>query len=312
MNLERQKNRKIFNQIDKLSSKGKNYVLDYYRLIDEIIAKGDYGYFESTLNEYFKIDINHYQTVQDVKKKTWDKIVLQSNDPFSKRLKKLYDRKNVYQVGYNIFTNSTGTLMIGMSQPLNDTYNPIILATQSISTLATQSIIQIGTDDASVYRIDLYKCDWQIIDNVDQPVSKTIELVNSLNIYATQSWYDTDISIYGHEYLLKTHSSMLNDFNYKLSISQNKYLGKIIEQEIYTIESKYYVKNKQLAKLKNLVRTNLEVEKSGTYSVLITNNDPSLNEDQNLLNRYEISIDYLLQSYDYEYIEDYFLEDYVE
>lgn len=193
MNLERQKNRKIFNQIDKLSSKGKNYVLDYYRLIDEIIAKGDYGYFESTLNEYFKIDINHYQTVQDVKKKTWDKIVLQSNDSFTKRLKKLYDSKGVYQIGYNIFINSTGEL-----------------------------------------------------------------------------------------------------------------LGKIIEQEIYTIESKYYVKNKQLAKLKNTVITNLEVEKLGTY-IFINNNDNSLNEDQNLLKRYEIAIDYLLVNSNYvgDYVDDY-------
>lgn len=196
MNIERQKNKKIFNQIDKLSAKGKNYVLDYYRLIDEIIAKGDYGYFDSTLNEYFKIDINHYQTIQDVKEKTWDKIVLQSNVPFSKRLKKLYDNKGVYQIGYYIYNN----------------YNIL--------------------------------------------------------------------------------------------------LGFIKEHEIYNIESKYYIKNKQLSKLQNQIITNLEVNKINSETIYIDVFDNSINNERNLLNKYEIAINYLLSNVN-DYIEDY-VDDYVE
>ena len=303
---ERNKIGKIYNKIDKIAITGGNYITEYYKLIDEIIDKGEYSYFESCLLEYYKIDISKIDSTQDVKHSTWSKILILTNTSFSKRLKKLYDSKDSYQIGYDIYTNSYNTLLVDISNALTSTYS-IASTTQSIAVSVNDNKFSINIDDINVYRVDIFKCDWSLIENIDQPLQKSLELINQLTI-GTQSWYDIDIYVYGHEYLLKTYSKVDN-FNYKLTITENKYLGKIIEKEEYTIESKYYVKNKQLAKLYNTVRTNLEVEKIGTYSILITDNDPSLNEDQNLLIRYGIAIDYLLNESVVLYMDDY-VDDY--
>jgi hypothetical protein len=46
MSPDKKKIQKIFNQIDKLAVKGKEQVYSYYKLIDDLITKGDYNYFE--------------------------------------------------------------------------------------------------------------------------------------------------------------------------------------------------------------------------------------------------------------------------
>ena len=180
MNLNRKKIDKIYSRIDKLATKGKDYLNDYKKLIDEIINKGEYSLFESCLAQYYTIDINKIPTVQDVKDTTWDTILIQTNTPFSKKLQKIYNNKNVYQVGYNIYNIS------------------------------------------------------------------------------------------------------------------NTLLGQIVELEIYNQDSKYLLESKQFAKFKNSIKTYLDVTKTGTYSIIINVNNTSLTEEQNLLNRYSLAIDYLI------------------
>ena len=197
MNLDRKKIDKIYSKIDKLSTKGKDYLNDYKKLVDEIVNKGEYAYFESCLSQYYDIGINKFLTVKDVKDKTWDIINLRTNSSFSKKLQKIYNSKNVYQVGYNIYES-------------------------------------------------------------------------------------------------------------------NDLLGKIVEVEIYTQDTKYLIENRQYAKFKKSIKTYLEVTKVGSYSITINVNNTSLTEDQNLLNRYNLAIDYLkATSSQSEYIDDY-VDDYFE
>ena len=49
MNPTRKKLEKIYNQIDKIATKGKDNILEYTRYIDELIVKGDYSNFEGVL-----------------------------------------------------------------------------------------------------------------------------------------------------------------------------------------------------------------------------------------------------------------------
>ena len=171
---------KIYGQIDKIAKKGKDYVLEYYKLIDDIINKGDYAYLEQCLVYYYEIDIVNYPSVDQVKKKTWKDIRFQTVSSFSQKLYKMYQTRGVYQISFNIHSEST-----------------------------------------------------------------------------------------------------------------NVVLGQIKEVEIFNQDSKYLIENQEFAKLMGQKKAYLEVIIAGV-TTYIDNNDPSVSEDVNLLNRYALALDLLL------------------
>ena len=118
-------------------------------------------------------------------------------------------------------------------------------------------------------------------------------MVDDISILSATYSHTTNISINPGTYLLRTYELANNKVvNYKLSILYNNYLGQIKEIEEYTQDPKYLIENKELAKLLGEKKSYLEVI-IGTSSTIIDEDDPSLSEDQNLLNRYSIAIDLL-------------------
>ena len=122
MTEERKKIDKIYKQIDALAKSGKDQVFEYYIFIDDLINKSQYGYFEQCLYIYYKIEIINLN-INDVKKKTWPEILFQTNSTFQTKLKKMYDKKSVYQHGYNIYSATNS--VIGQVKEL-DQYSPEI------------------------------------------------------------------------------------------------------------------------------------------------------------------------------------------
>jgi hypothetical protein len=179
----RKKIDKIYNKINSIAVKGKDNIFEYYKYVDELIDKGEYGYFEQVIFYYYNIDIVNDIDVSEVKKKTWKPILFNTNSSFSSKIKKMYDNKNVYQQSYNIYT--TGT--------------------------QSQSIL----------------------------------------------------------------------------------LGQVKELDTNSIQFVKYTENKTFDKLMSTRKTFLEVIKNG-ITTIVTNDNASISEDQNLYNRYVIAIDLLL------------------
>ena len=75
--LYRKKLEKIFNRVDKLATKGRDQYIEYYKYIDELIQKGDYGAFQQMLYYFYEIDILDESSVEDVKNGTWEDILFQ-------------------------------------------------------------------------------------------------------------------------------------------------------------------------------------------------------------------------------------------
>lgn len=121
---DRKKINKIHDKIDKLAVKGKEYIYEYHNYIDDLVEKGDYSYLELALFYFYFIDINtpEYSSVVDVKNKTWDKILFQTNSTLAKKIKKVFDDKGIYQLGYEVFNDTTGE-KIGKIVEL-DQYSP--------------------------------------------------------------------------------------------------------------------------------------------------------------------------------------------
>jgi len=294
----RKKLEKYYYKIDKLAVKGKEKIFDYYKLVDEFIDKGEFDSFNQTLYYYYEINTSIYNgDIAKLKTKTWDSILFQTNSSFQKKLKNLYDSKNVYQQGFDIYSDSVQTMGFQLSSPLSVTYS-VTTSTQSVTPFRYNDNIYFTISD-DIYHMELFKCEWIVIDGIEQPFQKTFELFQRFRISASYSTYLSEMSTtHGRQYLVRTYSRNQNvDFtrlNYKLDVSRNSLLGQIMEIDTFSPQSNYYLQSKGFATKMGLGKTLIDVTKVGTYSVLIDTNNDSLSEEANLLNRYRIAIDYLL------------------
>ncbi len=296
MSTDRKKIQKIFNQIDKLAAKGKEYIFEYHKLIDDLVEKGEYNYLELTLFYSYAIDIKDYPSLIDVKNKTWSEILFQTNTPVSKKIKKVFDSKNVYQMGFEVFDDSLNSVDFSISGPLSSSYLTTS-STQSISLTRQSSNLYISTNDSSVHKYEISRCKWDEVDGVDKPVIDTIYKIQDIKVLATQSSYRTEIPTTAGVYLITTEAkgNHFARYNYKVSITRNVLLGEIKEIDTLSDDSKYYLQNKQFARLIGTRVTYLEVTKRGaTQSLIIDTEMPNASEDNNLVNRYKIAVDYLL------------------
>lgn len=177
----------IFSQIDKLATKSGVNILEYQKYVDMLSEHGDYDNLLQCLYFFYEIDIDRIITLEDVKYKTWDKIMFRTNNTFTKKLKKLYDINNIYQTGIDVYTSNV---------PVGSTFSSI-------------------------------------------------------------------------------------------------YLGQIIEQGIYNDEAKYYIKNREYARLTGTRKTILRVIKNNIETI-IDINDIKLSEEKNLYSRYVDAVNILL------------------
>ena len=300
MNQDKKKIEKIFNKIDKLATKGKDQIQEYYKLIDELIDKGEYSYLEQCLSKFYEIEATSFSNVGDIKTKTWNDILFLTNTSFSKKLKKLYDSKNVYQTAFDIHSDSASIVGLTTSLPLSITYSTTS-STQSVTPSKNGNYVYLNTNDESVYKLDIFRAEWDMVDGTYQPIPRSLIPLQTIEVFATQSLYQTEIPIsHGREYLVKSYSrkSLPNTFvrlNYKLTITKNSLIGKIVEIDTLTQKGEYFLQNKEFAKVMGNRTTYLEAMKTGaTQSYIITSESPSLSEEQNLINRYKIAVEYLL------------------
>ena len=296
MSPDKKKIEKIYSQIDKLATKGKEYIYEYHKLIDDLIIKGDYNYFEQTLYYKYNIEVADYSSVIDIKNKSWAPILFQTNVPMSKRIKKLFDKKGVYQMVFDIYNDSINNLNISVSSPLSSTYSTTS-SSQVVSLSRTGNNIYIDTNDNNIYNIDIYYSQW----DGNKPVDNTIKLLQTISPTQSVVPYLTQIpTTQGGSYLIRTNMRSQTpiayyELNYKVQIERSYLLGSIVEIDKLSPDSKYYLQNKQFAKIIGTKITYLEVTKQGaTSSIIVDNSTPNASEDANLLNRYKIAIDYLL------------------
>jgi hypothetical protein len=300
MNQDKKKIEKIFSRIDKLATKGKDQIQEYYKLIDELIDKGEYSYLEQCLSKFYEIEVSSFSNVVDIKNKTWNDILFLTNTSFSKKLKKLYDSKNVYQIAFDIHSDSASIIGLTTSLPLSITYSTTS-STQSVIPSKNGNYVYLNTNDESVYKLDIFRAEWDIVDGTYQPIPRSLKQLQTIEVFATQSLYQTQIPIsHGREYLVKSYSRKAspNSFvklNYKLTLTKDSLIGKIVEIDTFTQKGEYFLQNKEFAKVMGNRTTYLEAIKTGaTQSYIITSENLSLSEEQNLINRYKIAVEYLL------------------
>lgn len=101
----------ILNRIIQITQKGSDAYLTYYDYIEDIITNNEYSILQDVFLKYFKTDIRQFKNTSILKQETWKIVSLNTDTTFMYRLKDYYDANNVYQVGQNIYDNTTNELL---------------------------------------------------------------------------------------------------------------------------------------------------------------------------------------------------------
>jgi hypothetical protein len=378
MSPDKKKIEKIYSQIDKLATKGKEYIYEYYKLVDDLISKGEYNYYEMTLFYKYNISIIDNNNIKETRAKTWNEILFQTNSSVSKKIKKILDSKSVYQMGFDIYSDTVSNISLSIGSPLSSTYS-VTSSTQSVSISRLNNSVYLTTNDDNIYKIDIYYARWEN----NKPIETTVDFLQSISIRDSYNWsflgstssslpfvtfysstrpnlllvnddvkISTDVPEYngvfkvkritdtnywnvtinenftsnsssgtfslyptitdsirteipttqGGSYIIRTYmrnSNTLSNYelNYKVNIEKSQLLGTIVEVDQFSVDSKYYLENKQFAKLMGTRVTYLEATYVGaTASVIVNATNTSLSEDNNLVNRYKLAVEYLLSN----------------
>jgi len=293
MNPDRKKINKIYSQIDKIALKGKDNYLEYCQYIDDSIEKSDYDNLLQCLYYSYYIDIEKLITVDDVKNKTWNQIRILTNLTLTKKIKKLYDSKNVYQTSFDIWSQDPKYFIIGLSNPLSVTYSSAS-ASAGIDVTRSNSTLNIDILNPKIYEIVISKTTWTGTPSIPSNIEKYQEIRG-----ITQSSYELEIpTTFDTQWLINTKErSPFRELNYKFNLSTNKYLGKIVEIDDYNDETKYLIKNRQFARITKTRRNYLEVSKVISYQPLIFDEpliledyDYSISDDENMYRKYVTAV----------------------
>jgi len=244
-NNPRKKVTKIFGQINKIAQKGKDNNLEYHKLIDDIVAKGDYAHLEMCLYDHYNLNTSKYKTVHDIKSKTWKYILFETDANFITGLKKIYSTNKLYQQGQEIRSDDNNYVMINtagnsygpypfiekkilMSEVWNkkferSTYRQVATSSQisiskDISTGTQSNGIQISILDPMVYQVDVSRVIWATYSVVGTQSNYIIEspyelnMLNTIKTTGTQSYLNTNIfyktnipMTHGADYLVTTY-----------------------------------------------------------------------------------------------------------
>jgi hypothetical protein len=240
---EKNKIFKIYRTINALAIGGRDNFMEYKKLVDEIVAKGDYNYFKITLLLRYHIEVSNYRTVNEMKNATWESICFQTITPLQQKLKIFYKQKNVYQNGFDVYSDDPKYLSLTFSGPLTSTYS--LSGSQSQISFTYSNDLYINIDNPNTYNIDLKRVEWQSQNGTRSP----IDLFDYHSIssgtwsYLTQSSYKTTIPIdHGSDYLITTYArDPYVKETYSFNLSKDNFIGKIEEIDVLTDrETDYY------------------------------------------------------------------------
>jgi hypothetical protein len=302
----------IHSKLDKIALKGKDNYLEYSNYFKDLSSNGNYDNLLQCLYIYYSVDIEKpIININTFRKNTWKDVLFKTDSNINKKIKKLYDGKKVYQTGFDIWSSDPKLLTIVLSNPLSTTFSTTGLSNgisfNNVNT-ATQSYINMNILNDRIYKLDIQKSIWGTASSLSSNIINLQSLIGSTQSggFLQYSSYKTEIAIdHSAQFLVTTYERAKYDelgdktgqyriLNYKLELTKDNYLGQIIEEGIYTDESKYLLKNREYARITKTRKTFLEVIKVGSNPVIVDQDDLRLSEDNNLYNRYVIAINLLL------------------
>jgi len=283
---------KIYGQIDKIAKKGKDYLLEYYKLIDDIIDRGGYADFEQCLDYYYKIDITKYPSVDQVKKKTWKDIRFQTTSSFSQNLYKMYQTRGVYQNSFNIYKESDNTLLGQIKEV--EVFNQdakYLIQNHEYAKLMGQK----------VYYLEVIKTPLTITFGGTVSYSPNIDATNTkIQIDGLQLLGTGGVTASGgptlSNYITQIYNGLTfsNTFTATASSTQIIFIQPTNTNDMLLTTTINKGASSFTSYIGVLSNSDINFPLKFAKTSYIDDYDPSINHDKNLLNRYNMALDLLL------------------
>jgi hypothetical protein len=153
----------IRSRLDKIALKGKDNYLEFSNYFNDLSTTGDYDNLLQCLYIHYSAKVDDIKNYESFKKGVWKEVLFKTDSSMNKRIKKLYDKKLVYQTGFDIYSSDTNLLTVVLSNPLSSTYSTTNLS-KGISfnhvNTATQSYINMNILNDRIYKLDIKKAIW--------------------------------------------------------------------------------------------------------------------------------------------------------
>lgn len=102
---------RIYNKIDSIAKEGKDYVFEYYKLIDDLVSEGSYLTLSDVMTKIYNIDINSYPSIDEFKRGSYKLVRFATNYPESIDFKSLFKYRNIYNVGEKYYDTDTNLFL---------------------------------------------------------------------------------------------------------------------------------------------------------------------------------------------------------
>lgn len=159
-------------RIEKITLKGKDNYIEYSKLIDELIEKGEYSVFEQCLYYYYGLSLQNITSIDSIKKTSFREICFQTNSSFQIKLKKLYDEYEVYQTGFDIYSNEKDFLQLDLSNPLSTTFSSTNFL-QSFDIIRVNDSVFMDVSDKGLNYVIIERAEWVMSGGVEIPTNKS-------------------------------------------------------------------------------------------------------------------------------------------
>ncbi len=284
---------KVFKKLDALARAGTGSELSYYSYVDEMLANSMYPDLVLCLEVKYGLDPLSYPSLGEMKRETWGAMLEMTKDILSWRLKKLYDSKDVYQIGTSFYSGSWEASSVDLSQALSFSYSE--LGSESlISAQALAGKVVITSATSGVYGIGIERGEWPEggvparMEKLDYWLGGTGSVPYSLES-------SVPLTVGGEYRITVEKRDPYSKQYHRMSVKREDFLGTISEVSVDEyVSSGHYYRNRELMEILGYSRTILEVRKSSGEVATMLGVDPSLSEEMNLYKRYVLALDFLL------------------
>lgn len=282
---------RIVNKIKAIAKGGRANQIEYNQFVDEIIRNGETEFFTQCLSTVYSFDTIGYKGLQELKVRSWERILEKTPSDFVDSLSNIYAQKQVFQQAYEIRSTEGSFSRVELSPTLSDSL-AVVATASKVSLSNAGDTLTLSMADPKIYSARVYQVDWATYSVAPSTPRQLVSYTG------TASSIDSQIPTeHGGVYKIEVEKKdPYGKFIYRVSVVRDDLLGTITEEDALEFQdTNYYNYSKAVREALGQKRTYLLVDRVDGQKAAFTNYDPKLSEEENLLNRYRLAIDYLKQ-----------------
>jgi hypothetical protein len=252
---------KIYARIDKIAKGGRDNYLEYYKLVDDMVKKGQLALLEQTIYYKYKaVELNAGASIKDFKNKSWYIILEGTRSKLQEDKNRLIESNNLYTIGITYYREIPRTQIKAIdSLGYGSILNPVI----NNGGLVGIQVEKSGMSYSNATTIQIIGGDGS---STATPIIRAGKIYQ-VQVTATGSYHNQDVKVG--------------------TIEERDYYGTEITDVAYTAD--------EYQKLTGNKKTYLIVHPiSATFGTTFSTWDSTQTYDRNVMNLYQSGVQFLI------------------